>query len=177
MKTFLLVFSLLTLAARGADVNPRESFAVYPEVPKGTSGAIAFECSAPLSGEKYFGFYLSTPVLTLSHLADGGSGYPEAGAAPFPALWFSFTDDGFKRLQGHLKGKQPSNLVVFIDGHAYARLEPADIRDIVEHRRDIRDAIEHRSRLQILIRSALDNKAELDRLLGKLKAARERGEK
>ena len=158
----LLIFLCIAFIVRAADANPRELFGLYPAAPTDKDGARAFSVQGALDGEDYPGFYREPAVLTLSHIAKVSTGYPEAGTIPFPALFLSFTNEGFKRLRDHLKLAEPSDLVVVIDGRAYATLPPRVIRDILDRRVDLR----------LLIRSALDNKDELDLLRKKLIAAK-----
>jgi len=157
-----LAFLCVAFVMHATDANPRESFGLYPVVPTKKDGATAFSFKDALTSKNYSGFYLGPALLTLSQVAHLGSGYPEAGTIPYPALFFGFTAEGFNVLRDHLKLAKPSDLVVVIDGRAYGTLDPSVVRDIVERR----------VKLQLLIPSALNNRGELDRLCNKLVAAK-----
>src|SRR5687768_9600678 len=105
MNRMLFQLTLLCVAfvMRAAEPSPRDVLGLYPAAPTDKDGATAFSFQGGLDGKEYPGFYRSPAVLTLSHIAAVASGYPEVGAAPFPALFFTFTEEGFKRLRDHLQ--------------------------------------------------------------------------
>ena len=159
--TLVLTFLATVLVARAADPKPPEPFALYPVCLKDVEGATAFSYQGALTAIKDSGFYHEPAVLTMAHVGKIDWGYPEAGTIPFPALIFYFSPEGFKVLRDYLRSPQASDLVLFIDGHAYMRLEVVPFRRFMEHP----------SSLEVLIRSALDDSAELKRLFNVLQAA------
>ena len=159
---FLLSFVCLGFIARAAEADPREFFAFYPEVSAKADGAVPFSYKLALARGKLTGFYGKPAVLTLLEVSELKSGYPEAGTIPYPALFFGFSKEGFKRLREHVAQARPSRLILVIDGRAYDALRPATVRDVINRH----------VRLQLLIPSALDKDSELKALFNKLRAAK-----
>lgn len=152
----LLMLLSFRIALGGED---EKAFALYAEVGKDAVGAVAFSFQSSFTKEKIAGFHAPPSILTRAHVSAAEWGYPEAGAQPWPALRLRFTAQGRQLLRDYIKTNATVALVLLIDGRAYTRVLPEDIRDISKGG----------DPLLVYLNRARNEQEELKRLVGILK--------
>ena len=152
----LLLIVPFRIALGGED---EKAFALYAEVQKDAPGAVAFSFQSAFTKERVAGFYSAPSILTRAHVSAAEWAYSEAGAQPWPALRLRFTAQGRQLLRDYIKANATVALVLLIDGHAYTRVLPEDIRDISKDS----------DPLLVYLNRAPNEQEELKRLVGILK--------
>lgn len=121
---FVLVGMVSSMA--GADPKPTaaDCFALYPIVAddalnrtfaKNFHYESAFDKSEIVSG-----LYRPEPVLTFDHIEKVAMSCREIQAAPIDGVHFTLNDAGVRKLSEYLRQPNAREMVVFIDGYAYA---------------------------------------------------------
>ena len=144
MRTSILLLLLyIAASARAADTNPTPAdyLALYAIVPDdafnrkfGTGFSYEKVFSNPDAPKTVNGIYMGKPILTIEHIAKVDIETREIQTAPIPGLRFVLSDLGARTLQDYLRQPGASEMVAFIDGHAYSTVSLDLARHMVERR-------------------------------------------
>ena len=144
MKPIILLLILLTgvFVADAADPRPavEKLFALYPTIPDDPFhrqfATRRFEYENALTDKPRIvkGFFNEKPVLTFAHIARVDLEGREIQTAPITGLRFVLNDSGVRLLRDYLRQPNPKEMVVFIDGYAYATVSIEVAREITERR-------------------------------------------
>ncbi len=123
----MLVGMISFLAAADPEPTAAYSFALYPIVSddalnrtfaQGFEYENAFSKSSGI--ESVRGLYRPEPVLTFDHIAKVEISCREIQTAPIDGVHFTLNDSGVRKLREYLRQPNAKEMVVFIDGYAYA---------------------------------------------------------
>lgn len=130
MKPIIVLLILFTrlFIANAAEPRPTAEsfFALYSTIPDDPFhqqfATRRFEYENALTDKPKIvkGFFGATPVITLAHIAKVELEGREIQTAPITGLRFVLNDSGVRVLRDYLRKPNPKEMVVFIDGHAYA---------------------------------------------------------
>jgi hypothetical protein len=146
MKSIILLFFLLKSISivEAADPKPTAAdfFALYPTIPDDVFhrqfAPQAFEYEDTFSDVKkpriIKGFYSGKPVVTLDQVAKIETETREISAAPISGLRIVLNDSGIRQLRDYLRQANAKEMVVFVDGYAYATVSLDLARQMSEHR-------------------------------------------
>lgn len=136
-----MVAGVISLMAATPKPAATDFFALYPIVPddalnrtfaKGFGYQTDFLVN---TGVKVVnGLYRPDAVLTFDHIAKVGITAREIGAAPIDGIKLVISDAGAKKLGEYLGQPNAKEMVVFIDGYAYATVTLDLAREMVEKR-------------------------------------------
>ena len=140
MNRTLLHLSLLWIAALALATGkePMPSMSVYCEAQEGAPGAVEFSYQDVRTGKKVIGFYTGASVIDIQHMSTLGR-QPFSAAADQQGAAFvcSLNAKGMQSLRDYLGQKEPTRLVVIINGRFSTILTADFIRDLVEHHREL----------------------------------------
>lgn len=143
MRTIIVCLLLcITTFARAADSKPTPAdfLALYSILPDdafnrkfGTTFSYEKAFSDRDTPETVTGIYSGKPVLTMEHIAKVSIATREIQSAPISGLRFLLSDSGTRQLRDYLRQPGAKDMVVFIDGHAYATVSLDLARQMAEH--------------------------------------------
>ena len=131
MKSFILWLTLagvLPLASAGdPKPDPADFFALYATVPddafhQNFANGFHFEEAFPATDKAKIvsGLYSGKPILTIEHIEKGEIEEREIQTAPISGIRFVLNDSGVFQLGRYLRQPGAREMVVFINGDAYA---------------------------------------------------------